>query len=51
MYWRIVVCFPIYEESQKKEITDILKMYLDDNISAASLEGAMNNIPIEFRGE
>ena len=50
IYRRIEVCFPIYEDSLKREIKDIIQFYLDDNISAVSLDEALNNTPVEIQG-
>jgi polyphosphate kinase len=44
LHRRIEVAFPIYEESLKREIIDILKIQLADNRSAVWIDENLNNI-------
>ena len=44
LHRRIEVAFPIYKESLKREIIDILKIQLEDNRSAVWLDENLNNI-------
>lgn len=44
LYRRIEVAFPVYSEILKRQIIDILKIQLDDNLSAVLLDENLNNI-------
>ena len=44
LHRRIEIAFPIYKESLKKEIIDILKIQLADNRSAVWLDENLNNV-------
>ena len=44
MYFRIEVCFPVYDEKIKKEILQILDIQLSDNVKAATINEHMQNI-------
>ena len=44
---RIELCFPLYNESIKKEVMDILQLQLTDNTSARHLDKQHNNLLIQ----
>nr|MBF6628968.1 RNA degradosome polyphosphate kinase [Proteiniphilum sp.] len=48
LHRRIEVAFPIYKESLKRQIIDILKIQLEDNQSAVWVDENLNNL---FKGE
>jgi polyphosphate kinase len=50
MYQRIEVCFPIYDDRLKKEIKDLIKIQLDDCVSAVKLDERLNNVTLENEG-
>jgi polyphosphate kinase len=43
---RIEVTFPIYDESLKKLVSNILNLQLTDNVKAVELNNQMENIPV-----
>jgi len=43
---RIELCFPIYDESIKKEVMEIILLQLQDNTKARQLDKDHNNMPI-----
>ena len=47
IYRRIEVCFPIYDESIKKEILDIIDIQKQDNVQAVSIDDKMDNVPVQ----
>ena len=47
LYRRIECVFPIYDESSKQEILDILNIQLEDNVSARIINRKMENVRIE----
>ncbi|MBC7400371.1 MAG: polyphosphate kinase 1 [Mucilaginibacter sp.] len=47
IYRRIEVCFPVYDEQIKAEITDIINLQLADNVQAVMLNEKIENIPIK----
>jgi polyphosphate kinase len=51
IYHRIEVCFPVYDEEIKKEIIEMIKLQLQDNVQAVKIDDALNNIPIESNEE
>lgn len=46
IYRRIEVCFPIYDEQIKAEITNIINLQLQDNVQAVMLNEHLENVPI-----
>jgi polyphosphate kinase len=44
LHRRIEVAFPIYKESLKRQIIDILKIQLEDNQSAVWVDEQLNNV-------
>jgi polyphosphate kinase len=44
MYFRIEVCFPVYDEKIKEEIIQLVNIQLADNIKAVALNGQLQNI-------
>lgn len=50
LYRRIECAFPIYDESIKSELKDILQIQLSDNVSARLIDARMNNVPIKSEG-
>lgn len=49
IYRRIEVCFPIYDETIKKEILTITALHLQDNLQAVIIDENLNNIPVKTR--
>jgi polyphosphate kinase len=47
IYRRIEVCFPIYDEQIKAEITDIINLQLADNAQAVMLNENIENVPVK----
>jgi len=43
---RIELCFPIYDNSIKKEVMEIILLQLQDNIKARQLDKDHNNLPV-----
>jgi len=50
IYRRIEVCFPVYDEQIKAEITAIVNLQLHDNIQAVTLNEHIENIPVPING-
>ncbi len=50
IYRRIEVCFPIYDAAIKKQMLNIIDLQLNDNVQAAWINSASNNIPVEAMG-
>lgn len=44
MYFRIEVCFPVYDEKIKKELLLILDIQLRDNVKAVTINDQMQNV-------
>ena len=44
LHRRIEVAFPVYSESLKRQIIDILKIQLNDNVSAVWVDENLNNV-------
>ncbi len=51
LYRRIEVGFPVYEETIKQEIIDILHIQLSDNIKARIVDSQLRNIPKSFNND
>lgn len=51
IYRRIEVCFPLYDPELKKEITSIMQLQLDDNISVVLVDASGANSPIAIPKE
>ncbi|MFL9482664.1 polyphosphate kinase 1 [Chitinophagaceae bacterium LWZ2-11] len=49
IYRRIEVCFPIYDETIKKEILTITALHLQDNLQAVIIDADLNNVPVKTR--
>ena len=47
IYRRIEVCFPVYDEQVKVEITAIINLQLQDNVQAVMLNEKLENVRIE----
>ncbi len=47
IYRRIEVCFPVYNEHLKKQVRDIIRLQLDDNVQAVWIDEHMNNKKID----
>jgi polyphosphate kinase len=47
IYRRIEVCFPVYDEQIKAEITDIINLQLADNVQAVMLNENIENVPVK----
>jgi len=46
LYRRVECVFPIYDETLKQEVLDILNIQLSDNVSARLINKKMENVPI-----
>jgi polyphosphate kinase len=44
---RIEVCFPVYDEAIKADITNIINLQLQDNVQAVMLNQNMDNVAVE----
>ncbi len=44
LYFRIEVCFPVYDEKIKKELLQMLDLQLSDNVKAVTINEQMQNI-------
>jgi polyphosphate kinase len=51
IYRRIEVCFPLYDELLKQEIREIIRLQLQDNVSAVTLNASMDNVPAQEEGQ
>ena len=51
MYRRIEVCYPVYDESIKKELMQLIEIQLCDNQKAVALDQQLNNIFIESKND
>jgi polyphosphate kinase len=49
IYRRIEVCFPVYDEQVKTEITSIINLQLQDNVQAVMLNNKIENVPIAMK--
>jgi polyphosphate kinase len=47
IYRRIEVCFPVYDQEIRREITDIIDLQLKDNVQAVNLNDQLQNVEIE----
>lgn len=47
VYHRIEVCFPVYDEQIKAEITDILNLQLADNVQGVMLNNHIENVLVK----
>jgi polyphosphate kinase len=43
LYFRIEVCFPVYDEKIKKELLQMLDLQLSDNVKAVTINEQMQN--------
>ena len=50
IYRRIEVCFPIYDENLRDEITRLIDIQFSDNIQAVQLDEKLINKKIDFEG-
>ena len=50
LHRRIECAFPIQDPKIKKEVLDIIKIQLKDNVSARFLDSKLNNLPIPLNG-
>ncbi len=46
IYRRIEVCFPLYTEALRQEITALIRWQLDDTTQAVLIDDQLNNVPI-----
>jgi polyphosphate kinase len=51
MYFRIEVCFPVYNEKIKKELLQILDLQLADNVKAVTINEQMQNIRVVAKSD
>ncbi len=47
IYTRIEVCFPVYDETIRQQIIDIIQLQWKDNEQAVWINKAMENIPVQ----
>jgi polyphosphate kinase len=50
IYRRIEVCFPVYDETIKKQVLEILQLQLQDNGQAVEIDQQLNNVPVPKNG-
>lgn len=50
IYHRIEVCFPLYDEAVKQEITTLINLQLQDNVQAVEVDEYLNNVKINPQG-
>lgn len=50
IYHRIEVCFPVYDIAIKTEMIEIIKLQLEDNVQAVTLNDKLENVKIEPTG-
>jgi polyphosphate kinase len=46
MYYRIEVCFPVYDEKIKAELIRLIEIQIADNVKGVQLNQQMENVPI-----
>ncbi len=46
IYRRIEVCFPIYHEELKQQLTDILALQWEDTVQAVWIDEQLHNVPV-----
>lgn len=46
IYRRIEVCFPVYDETIKKQMLDVLQLQLQDSGQAVEIDQQLNNVPV-----
>ncbi|WP_353718097.1 hypothetical protein [Dyadobacter sp. 676] len=46
IYRRIEVCFPVYHEDLKKQLTDILALQWEDSVQAVWIDDQLRNVPV-----
>lgn len=46
IYRRIEVCFPIYNEELKQQLTDILALQWEDTVQAVWIDPKLHNVPV-----
>ncbi|ASU35088.1 polyphosphate kinase 1 [Mucilaginibacter xinganensis] len=51
VYNRIEVCFPVYDETVKQQILQIIDLQLKDNIQAVNLDNRIRNVAVDGKGE
>lgn len=50
IYRRIEVCFPVYDEQIKADITAMINLQLRDNVQGVALNAKLENVPVEKNG-
>ncbi|WP_205508970.1 polyphosphate kinase 1 [Longitalea arenae] len=50
IYRRIEVCFPVYDETIKDQMLQLLQLQLDDNGQAVAIDQHLNNVPLPKNG-
>lgn len=50
IYHRIEVCFPVYDDDIKKQITELIDLQLNDNVQAVLLDEHLGQIKPELAG-
>jgi polyphosphate kinase len=50
IYRRIEVCFPVYDETIKQQVLDLLQLQLQDNGQAVAIDQHLNNVPLPKEG-
>ncbi|RYU91429.1 polyphosphate kinase 1 [Mucilaginibacter terrigena] len=51
IYHRIEVCFPVYDEVIKQQLTALVNLQLADNVQAVEIDSNLNQIKPELTGE
>jgi polyphosphate kinase len=51
IYRRIEVCFPVYNESIRKQMTELVALQWSDNVQAVLIDKNLKNVPVPQEGE
>ncbi len=47
IYRRIEVCFPVYDENLRAQLTQMIALQWADNVQAVMIDSELNNVPIQ----
>ncbi len=51
IYYRIEVCYPVYNAAIKQRIIDIIQLQLKDNTQAVQIDSELNNVTVHASGK
>jgi polyphosphate kinase len=51
IYHRIEVCFPVYDELIKEQITHLVNLQLRDNVQAVEINSNLDQVKVETKGD